>query len=230
MSNWFVFNTFGLKHTTMKKIIFLFLAIIALTSCSITKRHYAPGYHVEWKGRHSHVDIPQTPLADRSERVESNSIIENAGTEVNASLSVPSVSNFSNPMEDFQTSDSEQIVEENASQESLAGLSETIVEPIGKSSEVGNQEPTEIQPLPTPTSDNINTMALVGFILSCASFLLFITALPGLVISVIGLKQIKEGNGEGKGLAIAGIVIGALYTLFIIGYVALVVFLNSGII
>lgn len=206
----------------MKKVIFLFAAIVALTSCSITKRHYAPGYHVEWKGKRSHVDIPQAPLAERSERVESNSINENTGTEVNASLSVPSVSNFSNPTADLPMNSAEQIVEENVYQESNAGLSETEVEPIRKSSEVENQEPTEIQPLPTPTSDNINTMALIGFILSMSSFLLVITCLPGLIVSFIGLKQIREGNGEGKGLAIAGIVIGALYTLLILLYIALI--------
>lgn len=75
---------------------------------------------------------------------------------------------------------------------------------------------------PTPPSGNINTLALVGFCLSMGSFILVITALPGLICSIIGLKQIKQGNGEGKGLAIAGIVVGALYSLVI--FISLVYF------
>lgn len=57
----------------------------------------------------------------------------------------------------------------------------------------------------------MNTLALVGFILS------FFISLVGLVLCVIGLSQINSANGTqtGKGLAIAGIIIGALGTVFI---------------
>lgn len=52
-----------------------------------------------------------------------------------------------------------------------------------------------------------NTMAIVGFILS------FFIPLVGLILSIIGLKQSKANNDESKGLAIGGIVIGALGTV-----------------
>jgi len=46
-----------------------------------------------------------------------------------------------------------------------------------------------------------NTLALVGFILS------FFVPLAGFICSIIGLTKCKNFNGNGKGLAIAGIVI-----------------------
>lgn len=44
-------------------------------------------------------------------------------------------------------------------------------------------------------------MALAGFICS------FFVSLVGLILSIIGYRKSKELNGEGRGLAIAGIII-----------------------
>lgn len=50
-----------------------------------------------------------------------------------------------------------------------------------------------------------NTMAIVGFILS------FFIALAGLICSIIGLQRAdNELNGNGRGFAIAGIVISSI--------------------
>ncbi len=56
----------------------------------------------------------------------------------------------------------------------------------------------------------MNTLAIVGFVLS------FLISLVGLIISIIALIQINGSNGtqKGKGLAIAGIIIGGLSMLF----------------
>jgi hypothetical protein len=65
--------------------------------------------------------------------------------------------------------------------------------------------PTFQQPKPT------NGMSIAGFVLS----LLCCTALPGLILSVVGLNQIKNNpNQQGRGLAIAGLVLGILGTIF----------------
>lgn len=65
-------------------------------------------------------------------------------------------------------------------------------------------QPPYVQP-------KMNTLALVGFILS------FFISLVGLILCIIGLNQINGANGTqtGKGLAIAGIIIGAIGTVFI---------------
>ncbi|MGI8687258.1 MAG: DUF4190 domain-containing protein [Thermomicrobiales bacterium] len=75
------------------------------------------------------------------------------------------------------------------------------------------QSPYGQQPYGQPpyTQAKMNTLALVGFILS------FFISVVGLILSIIGLIQINGANGmqKGKGLAIAGIIIGAIGTIFI---------------
>ncbi|MEY4331161.1 MAG: hypothetical protein RL609_1909 [Bacteroidota bacterium] len=210
----------------MKKIILLFAAIVALSSCSITKRHYAPGYHVEWKGKRTHLEIPQAPLAERVEITESNKEIENIETAVLETYSKSAGSNFSIPSEDFQVNGVESI-QENVQEESLPKVLDES-KAFESSEETSSQEIVEAPLHALPGEDNINTLALIGFILSMSSFLLVFTALPGLVVSIIGLKQINEGNGGGKGLAIAGIVIGALYVFVLIAYVGILGLVNLG--
>ncbi len=61
------------------------------------------------------------------------------------------------------------------------------------------------------TSNGENTLAIVGFILS------FFFAIIGLIVSAVALHKAKTVyNGRGKGLAIAGIVIGSIETIVIV--------------
>ena len=83
------------------------------------------------------------------------------------------------------------------------------------------QQPYMAQP-PRKT----NTLALVGFIVSLAC-----CGPVGMVLSIIGLSQInKNPNEGGKGLAIAGIIIGAIGMVVAIIYyiVVIAVSLDSG--
>ena len=62
-------------------------------------------------------------------------------------------------------------------------------------------------------------MAIAGFVISLVSFLLCCGSLNwlSLIFSIIGLAQAKSKNGNGKGLAIAGIVISCIVmVLFIV--------------
>ena len=53
-----------------------------------------------------------------------------------------------------------------------------------------------------------NVVAIVGFILS------FIVALAGLICSLIGYKKAPEYNENGRGFAIAGIIISTVLMVF----------------
>lgn len=66
-----------------------------------------------------------------------------------------------------------------------------------------------------PTASKTNTLAVVGFILA------FFYALPGLICSIMGLKQCNQTGEGGKGLAIAGIVLSAIsmFVSFLIGII-----------
>ncbi len=63
-------------------------------------------------------------------------------------------------------------------------------------------------PQPVPASTKTNSLAIWGFIL--AIFL----PLIGLILSIVAISQIKKKNEGGKGLAIAGIVIGGILFFF----------------
>lgn len=54
---------------------------------------------------------------------------------------------------------------------------------------------------PQQVQHQTNTLAIVGFVLS------FFCAIAGLICSIIGLQKSKELDGEGRGLATAGIAI-----------------------
>ena len=65
-----------------------------------------------------------------------------------------------------------------------------------------------------------NGFALAGFIVS------FYTVLVGLVLSIVGLCQVKRNGGNGKGFAIAGIVITTLKILLYISIWILLIWLS----
>lgn len=54
----------------------------------------------------------------------------------------------------------------------------------------------------------LNIMALVGFILSLSGLVVGITVIPGIVLSHIGLSQIKRTGESGRGFALTGLVVG----------------------
>ena len=54
----------------------------------------------------------------------------------------------------------------------------------------------------------LNTMAMLGFILSLCGVVSGITAIPGIVLSHIGLNQIKRTGESGHGFALAGLIVG----------------------
>ena len=58
------------------------------------------------------------------------------------------------------------------------------------------------------SSSPLNIMALVGFILSVSGVATGITVIPGIVLSHIGLSQIKRTGESGRGFALAGLVVG----------------------
>lgn len=57
--------------------------------------------------------------------------------------------------------------------------------------------------VPPEANQKYNGLAIAGFICS------FLVSLLGLILSIVGLNQIKKQGGKGRGLAIAGIIISA---------------------
>lgn len=73
-------------------------------------------------------------------------------------------------------------------------------------------------------SERTNGLAIAGFISS------FFISLVGLILSIVGLNQIKKTNERGKGLAIAGIVISsAKMVLTVLATIFIIIAINIGI-
>lgn len=75
--------------------------------------------------------------------------------------------------------------------------------------------------VPPYENQSYNGFAIAGFVCS------FFVALVGLILSIIGLNQIKKQGGKGKGLAIAGIIISAAQ--FVIWIILIVLFAIAGV-
>jgi hypothetical protein len=72
----------------------------------------------------------------------------------------------------------------------------------------------------TAASDKYNVLAIVGFVLA------FFVSIGGLVVSFIALGQIKRTGERGRGLAIAGAIIGGLS--LIIGIISVIALVTLG--
>ncbi|MDN4615378.1 DUF4190 domain-containing protein [Leifsonia sp. F6_8S_P_1B] len=75
---------------------------------------------------------------------------------------------------------------------------------------------------PYPAQPHYNTMAIIGFVLS------IVVSVVGIVLSFIALSQIKRTGEQGRGLAIAGIIIGFAQVLIGI-IVTVIVFIALGV-
>ncbi|GHJ50415.1 hypothetical protein Cs7R123_77570 [Catellatospora sp. TT07R-123] len=86
------------------------------------------------------------------------------------------------------------------------------------------------QPYPQPASGGTNGMAIASLVLGIAGVLTCCCygfgALPGLIGAILGhlsMKQIRERNQDGRGLAIAGIATGWAGVALSVGMLALIV-------
>lgn len=85
----------------------------------------------------------------------------------------------------------------------------------GKQISALNSQPTASTTAPLNDTRKFNIFAIVGFVISIVCFLggaytIVLAPLAGLVFSIVALVQIRKKGQKGKGLAIAGIVLGAV--------------------
>jgi len=108
------------------------------------------------------------------------------------------------------------------------------VEPARPSKSVPVKAGTNPQSPVSASYAPTNMMALIGFILSAAGFFSFLSAIPGVVLGHVALKQIRNTGEAGHGLAVAALAVGysvialGVMTMFLIIAVILVPFLVLG--
>jgi hypothetical protein len=82
-----------------------------------------------------------------------------------------------------------------------------------------------------PPAPSTNTMAVLSLVMAAVAFMSCgITAIPAVVFGHIGLYQLKRADRpeQGRGLAIAGLVLGYLFILGGIGFILLMALADSG--
>ena len=202
----------------MKKQLYIFgTAMVAmvflLSGCSITKRHYSPGYHVEWHksgGNHLAKEEVSKDLKNgkeeelivhsHEESKQLQNVISPSEGQVESESMITDVDGFEGEEDPSTESARVENISENASNQFNQSTEEKTEDNSGSMEDKSAQAP--------PTENNI-------------------FALLGLIFSLVGLSQIKKDGGEGKKLAIAGIIIvGVKFILWCL-YFALVVFAAS---
>ena len=102
----------------------------------------------------------------------------------------------------------------------------------------GEVQNNNVQPVNNNNNNNVrvnngaqnpkNGLAIAGFVVSLVSSLLCcgMFNMVGLVLSIVGLVKAKDYNGDGKGLAIAGIVICAV--VMVLGIILYIILMAAG--
>jgi hypothetical protein len=84
--------------------------------------------------------------------------------------------------------------------------------------ELPKQQPAQSLPkkeeIKQITQQKTSGFAITSFVLGMCFFIPFVTAILAIIFGIIGLDDVKKNNKKGKGLAISGIVLGALFFLF----------------
>lgn len=215
-----------------KYLLFIgIIALIAMSSCTIQKRVYSKGYHIEWnKTKHS-TNNPKTEkdqLADQTEKSQPEQIAEleaDKNETVDPSNQVESI--------DLASNDNTPPVTRNRDRSSLLiNLKEKRIEienavklniPVKKRT---NEEPDpdrdEEEEMSIPALLGLVFGVLIyvfsigsifipfGFILVLACFLL------SLILSIVGMVETSKGGKAGRGFAIAGLVLSIVYILLLV--------------
>jgi len=212
----------------------------AMSSCSLEKRVYMPGYHVEWKGGQG----GHTPEQDRNAEVAQSQGDErdvflgdgewqhSAGEGVETSNAVNNMAVVSIQLEQEG--------------ENGRGMDEWPGDLDGEAQRSENNihspTPNEVQEEITWASEwregtgailaavqevRVNGMAVAGFVLGLVGLLVFglLFGLLAIIFSAIGLGKINKdpSRWRGKGLAVAGLVLGIIDILVLALLVALLV-------
>ncbi len=221
----------------MKKSILLFFAaftfIQLFSACTIEKRVYRPGYHIEWKTKRNFSPPEATVAGDKK-------TAEKAGLQQTATeISVITFSNSEKKGEHIHTDSilpqtpKDAVVPEKPLQANAYFASEARGVPIFTPQDIFTATAVESDDTPSTAaeSEKFSKMAIAGFVCSVVGLLLllivgfpFLLGSLGIIFSAIGLKQTAGGQKKGRGLAIAGLVLGIIVVLISIIVVGIFVF------
>jgi hypothetical protein len=197
-------------------ILFLLVFITFISSCRIEKRLYSSGYYINVNKGKQHA--PKTVSKDESanlssKEIKSNKLPANETTKENE----PIIASESSSLYLQQDSYSQKEIQQNKSENYIT------IDDYKTEFKKGVKKIKSHQKV---AGSSMNGMAIAGFVCSMVGLILFgiILGLLAIILSAIGLHRINQDpiNWDGKGLAIAGIIIGILD---IVGWIFLLLFI-----
>jgi hypothetical protein len=203
---------------TLRQLSIIGLTVIlGLTSCTMEKRVYMSGYHIEWNKNRHHADKSELASNNNAKQTEQNQTVTVEQTET-ASNAVDD--SFAPPVNEENLTASvgnEQIIlpqKEKINLSSSHKVKTTDEEKETKPSFKSEFKKGAKMILANADEPKTNGMALAGFICSLAGLLLFgfILGTLAVIFSAIGLGKINKdpAKWKGKGMAIAGLIIGVV--------------------
>jgi len=198
-----------MKMKSIKQLSFIGLAItLVLTSCTMEKRVYMSGYHIDWKNGKRNSNKQELVSNDNVKQTEQNQIVsvEQSENENNTVDNSPTVTDDNITA----SADNQQIIL--PKKEKINLLSSHKVKTADEESFKSEFKKGAKMILANADEPKTNGMALTGFICSLVGLFLFgfILGVLAIIFSAIGLGKIKKDptKWKGKGMAIAGLIIG----------------------
>jgi hypothetical protein len=195
---------------SIKQLSFIGLAItLVLNSCTMEKRVYMSGYHIDWKNGKRNSNKQELVSNDNVKQTEQNQIVS-----VEQSENENTVDNSPTVTDDNITAsaDNQQIIL--PKKEKINLLSSHKVKTAEEESFKSEFKKGAKMILANADEPKTNGMALTGFICSLVGLFLFgfafFLGFLAIIFSAIGLGKIKEDptKWKGKKMAIAGLIIG----------------------
>lgn len=193
----------------IKRLSILALGLLFVsTSCSVEKRVHTAGYHIDWNHDNARLHQKNVLIRDKDKGLNTFSMTnEVIGFKVKPSsfrthpLNLPSIEGRS--------------VNKNFS------LSQNQALPTSVEAEKKEQVFADSQE--NVPSEGYEGFGIAGFILSILGIFTWPLAVLGVIFSAISLYRIRQNPRlKGKGLAIAGLIIGIVVTAIVLGLILII--------
>lgn len=184
----------------MKRIITLVLAVILITNCTIEKKRYSKGYHIEWNKNHS----TSKTIVVEEVKTEKVTLVSKQIEDKEESQNVPKpelLVNTSNKKETIKVEEGEEI----------ANSFEIVTNDNEKIQAVTVQSPVDDY---VEVKSEIDTYAMTSLVFGILGFLVLpiIGNVLAIIFALLSFERISKSPDQysGKSMAIAGLVLGIL--------------------
>jgi len=212
----------------MKSIYFILSVIIVFAqSCTIQKRQHLPGYHIEWNRNDSHSEVQSEKKPEQALDIAEHDValVAELGAqpleqEREAHVSDAEVASPRDLHQEAATAHGNKLAKNHSEKRTKQRLTFPSIIHAPANMLFGS-----VKPEGEPRTDGMSIAAMVcGILCYFVPFVGIVLAILAIIFGGIGLRR-TQNNPElkGKGMAIAGLVLGILGLLFVVLAAAILV-------